>query len=191
MDKGVVIRTISKRDIDKILTIADEEFGAGYLGADKLNQFLHQDKRVALGVYLEGHQAGYALAGVYAIDEFLNGFDDSQRGYLKNLDKHQTIGFRHQTAVNRKYQSRGTGIKLFDATNQWLESKDPDVLVSVVWQKNVTNRVEKLLERNGFVLQEAIPGFWSEDSLSKQYNCQRCGKPPCRCTAKVYLKICS
>ena len=52
-------------------------------------------------------------------------------------------------------------------------------VVAHSWKESPNNSSMKYLEKLGFLPVGEHPLFWSE----VDYDCTRCGKPPCQCTA--------
>ncbi len=88
--------------------------------------------------------------------------------------------------LSEKIQGQGWGSKLSEASIAVLKSIGAKGVVCHSWKESPGNSSSKYLLKMGFKPLAEHPLYWSE----VDYNCTRCLKPPCQCTAiEMYYEI--
>lgn len=88
--------------------------------------------------------------------------------------------------LSDKIQGQGFGSKLSEASIEVLKSIGAKGVVCHSWKESPGGSSTKYLEKMGFQRIKEHPLYWQHVN----YNCTRCLKPPCQCTAiEMYYEI--
>jgi len=83
-------------------------------------------------------------------------------------------------------QGQGLGAKLSQKSIEVLKILGARGVVCHSWKESPHNSSSRYLEKMGFVVLAEHPKYWK----NVDYNCTRCGAPPCQCTAlEMYLRL--
>ncbi|MCB0384083.1 MAG: GNAT family N-acetyltransferase [Bdellovibrionales bacterium] len=91
----------------------------------------------------------------------------------------ESVAYFKSLFISSTLQGKGWGPRLSQASLQDLRAMECQAVVAHSWKESPNNSSMKYLEKLGFLPVGEHPLFWSE----VDYDCTRCGKPPCQCTA--------
>lgn len=156
------IRPFLSDDLEKIISLADDQLGKGYVIS---TDFLSPNRIVFVAEDKRGHLLGFIM------------------GYIENL-----TGIIKTLAIERSVQKKGLGKSLIEKMLAVFASEKMHKVVVVAWMHCKSQKVplESLMKMLEFKEEERISNFWKNDSLLRHYNCPVCGAPPCLCTAVIF-----
>ncbi|MCC7403185.1 MAG: GNAT family N-acetyltransferase [Bdellovibrionales bacterium] len=91
----------------------------------------------------------------------------------------ESVAYFKSLFVDAKLQGQGWGPTLSQASLKDLAAMGCQAVVAHSWKESPNNSSLRYLEKIGFKAIGEHPLFWSEID----YDCTRCKKPPCQCTA--------
>jgi diaminopimelate decarboxylase len=175
---------LTHEHVAAVLAIADTQFGAGYLSEKRLLDYIDREDHFGQVVLEQQQVLGFSLMQLLERSVLAARMHEAEQWFLAYFAAYERLGFRSLTAVAPHAQGQGIASCLVREGLQLL-SKHVSVVVCDAWQapdKSIAN----VLLRNGYRALQVLPDFWKTDSLAQGYHCERCGAPPCRCTAVVY-----
>lgn len=163
------IQPARKSDEGKIIALANEQFGSGYLTRKDIGF----DRYLVL--YMNNRFAGFVNTELYDPAEW---GDDEETDVMTGLI--ETI------ALASEFQRGGLGTLLIAAAKCYLIQEGVRIIYCYAahWSDINFAPVAPALERNGFAVQEIIPKMWKDDP--PDYRCRACGHP-CQCDAVLYM----
>lgn len=168
------IAKATTEDHDQIVELSDKIFGPGYIELSELEQLS------CLVAKSDDKVIGFSTYKIISKKDF-----DLLHPKLEDYDFGYLIGFLGSIAVEKERQKNGVGYALTRQAIDYLSQADS--IVSLAW-KQKTTPAAKLLTNLGLSRVTEIQDYWFEESVEKNYTCQGCGKPPCLCTAELYMK---
>jgi ribosomal protein S18 acetylase RimI-like enzyme len=156
----VEIRRALYEDYYRVLNIADNQLGKGYM------------KGV---LHLASHNPLWV-----AVDKTVNevvGFI-----FLRISEEKAEI---KSMAVQLKYQKQGIGTSMVKKVlGEFQEAKRVEV---IAWEQSDSGSIplQSLLIESGFSITSKKPNFWYEDSIRRGFDCPSCGNP-CNCSAVIF-----
>lgn len=181
------IEELKLSDLPALKQFTDREIGSGYYSLEELEEiFLKSQKsgRMCSFVLKNGGQ----ICGVrftYAPGNWNQG-----KGKGLTVDRwpyplNETAYFQ-SLFLAHDLQGQGWGGKLSLRSIDVLKAIGAKGIVCHSWKESPNNSSTKYLEKMGFEVIAEHPLYWQH----VDYNCTRCGKPPCQCTAlEMYLKL--
>lgn len=183
-EHSLVIDTMVSSDMADIQRIADNRLGSAYLSS---SEFLDKEW-VTYSAYKGNRVVGFLCASLFPLAVFQHRYVALASllgpGFLTD-----PIGVMHVAAVDSSYERQGIGTALishgFDAL---FGVEKPVTVVTTAWADHQGVHIGGPLNRNGFRKIGYLPDYWRADSLARGYECPTCGKPPCHCTASVFVR---
>ncbi len=183
-----VFTGLEEKHIASLVNLSNEGFGQGYHDETYFYSFLSIPNKKCFVALYQHQIIGFSTVGCYHLAQLRQTIEPYQLNYwIALLNEEVKTGYRHQTYVCPKFRNKGIGKQLFKRSNQWLYNNNLDIIITVLWL-NSSNSLKNWVEKDGFVLYKTIDGYWSEESVKKNYYCAICSKPPCHCSAAVYFK---
>lgn len=195
--KVLRIEPLEHRDLGRLKEFTDRTIGAGYYSEKELEEIF--EKSVAAN--LEPRKSGSAqmcslllrdLDGEILGVRFTYPPGRWSRGKGEGLNSSKWPHTIEETAyfqslfLSDKIQGQGWGSKLSYASIEVLKTVGAKGVVCHSWKESPFNSSSKYLEKMGFQKIAEHPLYWQHVN----YNCTRCLKPPCQCTAvEMYLDI--
>lgn len=182
------IRRAKKKDIIKILHLACNTLGDGYISDQDLLDHLEKSY-----VYVALHQKkiiGFALCRTIPKNGLMTELKNNKYTLpsdLKMANRNGTIGLLQSIATDPQFQGKGVGRRLVDRCLSALERAGAKQVLSVGW-KTDTIHIGTVLSSCGFAERKTFKAFWKDESLQKQYDCPQCGTPPCECEAVLFSR---
>lgn len=183
MEQGIIkatTKTILTKHMKGLIKIADLTMGKGYYNPLDIIEYTSPGSNIYFSI-IDNKITGFALS------YFIRG--DNQNIKFCCNDIKGSIGLVKTIAIDPNYQNKGIGTKLLDATLADFNKNGINTAISFLW-KSTDGKINasKLLENRLFKLYKTILQYWYYESLKKGYECPTCGKPPCNCSALLYLK---
>lgn len=180
-----VIRNFGLSDIQAVLDLLNRNLGVGFYTVPDLEKAIFENNIYSMyvsfdGDILEGFAIGYITTNEHIIKQLSN------YSISYSLLSHQ-IGVVKTIVVEQQYRNRGIGHKLCDSLIKSLTLKGAQTFISLAWKQGDEINAHFMLQRNGFNQHAELKEYWKTDSLEKQYSCVMCGKPPCLCSAFLYV----
>lgn len=165
----IALRAPRKKDVQRIVRLANEVFGDGYLDAGDVN-----DRYIVLNV--EGTLAGFVNTDIWD-EEDATGNDN---GFSLGLI--ETIAIRHN------YRGFGLGNVLISSATSTLIAEGVNLIecYATTWSDSGICYVKRALENNGFEVGQHFPRMWENDVQG--FICRACKKAPCLCDATLYRR---
>ena len=164
----IALRAPRKKEILKIVRLADEIFGDGYLVASDVNS-----RYTVLTV--DG-----SLVGFVNTDIWDNADATNTEGF--------TLGLIESIAVRPTHRGVGLGDVIIATAVASLKIEKVDLIecYATTWSDSGSCFIKGALERNGFEMGEHFPRMWENDV--QDFICRACKTAPCLCDATLYRR---
>ena len=183
---------LARRDLGLLKEFTDRTIGAGYYSEKELEEIFDKSESEKSGsakmCSLLLRDPSGEILGV----RFTYPPGRWSRGKGEGLNPSRWPHPIEQTAyfqslfLSDKVQGQGWGSKLSNASIGILKTVGARGAVCHSWKESPFNSSSKYLEKMGFQKIAEHPLYWQH----VDYNCTRCLKPPCQCTAvEMYLDI--
>jgi GNAT superfamily N-acetyltransferase len=189
---------LSEKDLGRLKAFTDLAIGAGYYSEAELKDIFHRSSSngVMCSFLLVGAgpttAAGESSAGEILGVRFTYPPGNWSHGKGEGLSPDQWPQAKSETAyfqslfLSDKIQGQGYGSKLSQASIDVLKEIGAKGVVCHSWKESPGGSSTKYLEKMGFQKIKEHPLYWQH----VDYNCTRCLKPPCQCTAiEMYYEI--
>jgi predicted N-acetyltransferase YhbS len=182
------IRELRRGDLEPLRHFTDREIGAGYYSAAELDAIFERSRKDGTMYSLLLCDEGGAIQGVrftYPPGQWSRGKGQGLNPALWPHEKSET-GYFQSLFLAGKLQGQGWGGKLSREAIRLLRSAGAKGVVCHSWKESPNDSSTKYLAKLGFEKIADHPLYWKD----VDYNCTRCLKPPCRCTAtEMYLDL--
>lgn len=184
--KTIEIKSVDRSHFETITAICDNTLGKNYVDHSFLST--HRNTKYMLGAFLNKELIGIAINEIATVNDYKNSFLLCESVKFNNFIKHKTtIGKIGIVAIKKEYQTKGIGSLLFSSAATLLQNST-DALFTIHWLNEAYAVNPKYIVNNGFSPLTQIENYWTKDSLGKKYNCPICGTPPCKCSARIFIK---
>lgn len=182
------IQSLSESDLPALKVFTDEQIGAGYYSEAELREIFAKSKASDTRMCSFLLKMGAEILGVrftYPPGRWSHGKGQGQGLGGRGLHPEKWPHSLNETAyfqslfLSAKVQGQGWGAKLSQASIDVLKTVGARGVVCHSWKESPFNSSSRYLEKMGFKIIAEHPLYWSEVN----YNCSRCLKPPCQCTA--------
>jgi ribosomal protein S18 acetylase RimI-like enzyme len=182
-----IIRPLTESDLPEILKFADQNVGLGYFSISELQEIYRRsakDNKVCSLLLTDGSEIlGMRLS--YPPGNWEHGKGKGLSPLKWPYPISETAYFQ-SLFLAPKVQAQGWGGKLSREAIKILKEIGSKGIVCHAWKESPHNSSVRYLEGLGFQSVAEYPKYWRE----VQYNCTRCKKPPCQCTAvEMYLEL--
>jgi len=182
------IRPLDEKDVEAVKQFTDVEIGKGYFSIAELKD-----------ICLKSQSGGQMFSLVLADDSGqIQGIrityppGNWRKGKGEGLS---TSHWPHPVEQTAYFQSifiasslhgKGWGVRLSLEALRMLRKAGAKGVVCHSWKESPHDSSGRYLKKLGFVTIAEYPGYWS----AVPYDCSRCKKPPCQCTAEeMYLNL--
>jgi GNAT superfamily N-acetyltransferase len=189
---------LSEKDLGRLKAFTDLAIGAGYYSEAELKDIFQRSSAngVMCSFLLVGDgpatAAGESSAGEILGVRFTYPPGNWSHGKGEGLSPDHWPQAKSDTAyfqslfLSDKIQGQGYGSKLSQASIDVLKEIGAKGVVCHSWKESPGGSSTKYLEKMGFQKIKEHPLYWQH----VDYNCTRCLKPPCQCTAiEMYYEI--
>ena len=182
------IRPFKATDLAAIRRFTDQEIGQGYYSLKELEAIFGRSSKdkVMCSLLLEDEQG--EIAGVRI--SYPPGQWESGKG--KGLEAEKWPHPLGETAyfqsvfISPKLHGQGWGGRMSRRALELLREVGAKGVVCHSWKESPHNSSTRYLQKLGFQVIKDHPLYWKD----VEYNCPRCLRPPCQCTAQeMYLDL--
>lgn len=187
-----IIRSITRSDLEALREFTDLAIGKGYYSLSELEDVLERSRGVEAGgspqicsLLLKSGEDIVGVRFTYAPGRWDHG---KGRGLNPMKWPHglRDTAYFQSLFLADEIRGRGWGRKLSEASIEILKKIGARGVVCHAWKESPFNSSLKYLEKMGFEKIAEHPLYWSHVN----YDCTRCLRPPCRCTAlEMYYEI--
>jgi hypothetical protein len=182
------IRPFREQDLEAIRRFTDQEIGTGYYSLDEVKEIYRKSEKngVMCSLVLESPKG--EIKGVritYPPGQWSHG---KGRGLCPDKWPHalNETAYFQSLFLAGDVQGAGWGGKLSQESLRILRGTGAKGVVCHSWKESPNNSSTKYLLKLGFAQIAEHREYWRD----VDYNCTRCGKPPCLCTAvEMYLDL--
>lgn len=182
------IRALQERDLENVKDFTDREIGEGYYSHEEIKKIYERSilKGVMHSLVLcDESEEILAVRITYPPGNWEKG-----KGQGLSPDKwpramSETAYFQ-SIFIAQTLSGQGWGGKLSLAALEILRQSGARGVVCHSWKESPNNSSTRYLQKLGFRVITEYPDYWKD----LNYNCTRCLKPPCHCTAQeMYLDL--
>lgn len=181
------IEELRLSDLPALKEFTDREIGAGYYSIDEIEDIYHRSQvngRMCTLLLKRGSEI-HGVRITYPPGNWNHGKGDGLSIGKWPYPLSETAYFQ-SLFLSSEVQGQGWGGKLSARAIEILKEVHAKGIVCHSWKESPNNSSAKYLEKLGFQLIAEHPKYWQHVN----YNCTRCGRPPCQCTAQeMYLKL--
>ena len=169
----ISLRPPRRRDTHRIVQLADEVFGDGYLSDKDVNS-----RYIVLNV--DGSLAGFVNTDIWDNEDATGEDSTDSDGF--------SLGLIETVVVRSNYRGVGFGNLLVTAATSFLILEDVNLIecYATTWSDSGICYIKGSLERNGFTEDVHYPHMWEDDV--QDYTCRGCKTQPCMCDATLYRR---
>lgn len=179
MQSKVNIRLADQKDIEQIVAISNICFGDQYLTKQHISKQFEWYKYNYVAV-IDANVVGFCFAQILSANDIYKIYGFSQ-------NEKQNIALIKTIAVHPEYQRNKIASKLLNVIYCELQQNESKhKLLYPCWNEPVSTAFCNSLSHLGFKKLKQIDNFWYVDSLNNNYNCIKCGSPPCKCSLLLY-----
>ena len=178
-----MIRLANKNDVDQILHISDEVFGANYYQPE--NILSDSDSHIAVIFEKNSSIAGFGLAKVLNRSDIQIAFEHHRVDNVNAIFDCNKIGLIKTLGVSNLFQGLGIGVSLFQEMENRLRSKGAERFIVPAWRDEKGIPIEKIMNKFHYEPFLEIPLFWINKCDSGEYACNS-RKNECVCSAVFY-----
>lgn len=175
------IGIIQLKDVNAVHEIASLCFGDQYLPISQINKYLRAPG-VFIHFYDHNQILGYCIGLVQEHpmnNDFYEQFPIQPQSYPAGLIK--------SIAVLPGAQNKGIGTRLLEACLHKMKfSFECRSIYYPAWTESENFAFTRKLKNHGFSSSKVIENYWSAESVEKNYQCKRCGNPPCSCSMTLF-----
>ena len=182
------IRPFRQDDLEAIRLFTDREIGVGYYSKAELQDIFERSSSgsVMCSLLIEGEHG--EILGVrisYPPGKWTKG---KGQGLCPEKWPHsvQDTGYFQSLFISADLQGQRWGGKISTQSLMALKEVGAKGVVCHSWKESPNDSSTRYLQKLGFQLIAEHPEYWK----TVNYQCTRCGKPPCLCTAQeMYLNL--
>lgn len=184
----MLIRPITAKDLNNIVRFTDREIGQGYYSRAEIDRIYQRSQMGEKSCTLVLEDDGGAIKGIritYPPGQWEHGKGDGLEPGLWPHAIGETAYFQ-SLFISDDLQGQGWGGRLSRASIELLRHSGTKGIVCHSWKESPNNSSTKYLQKLGFKVIAEHKEYWRDVN----YDCTRCLKPPCQCTAiEMYLDL--
>lgn len=182
------IRPLEIGDLSAVQVFTDQEIGAGYYSKQELEGIFKRSQKNGEMFTLVLENADGAIKGIritYPPGQWEHGKGKGLEPHKWPQDFKDTAYFQ-SLFLSNDVQAQGWGGRMSLAAIELLRKAGTKGIVCHSWKESPNNSSTRYLVKLGFEFISEHKEYWKD----LDYNCSRCLKPPCRCTAQeMYLDL--
>ncbi len=190
------IEALQFKDLENLKAFTDRAIGQGYYSLPELQDIFARSK----GLDAQGaeHMCSFLLTNhgeicgvriTYPPAQWNHGKGAGQSNGLSQDKwpfKLSETAYFQSLFLDETTQGKGLGAMLSEKSIEVLRKLGTRGVVCHSWKESPHNSSSRYLEKMGFLVLAEHPRYWKD----VDYNCTRCGSPPCQCTAlEMYLRL--
>lgn len=193
---GLTIQNLRREDLPRLQVFTDRAIGKGYYSLQELEDIYERSHAVGrdglehmCSLVLRDGDEILGVRITYAPGKWDHGKGEGENHGL-HVDRWphplSETGYFQSLFLADEVQGEGWGPKLSLTSIEQLKKLGARGVVCHSWKESPHNSSVRYLEKLGFAKIAEHPLYWQHVN----YNCPRCGPPPCQCTAiEMYLDI--
>ena len=182
-----VVRSPEPADLVGVCALVDQAVGYGFLAPDDI------DPRFSFLCSCEGRIVGAVVATLesYADRRVFYRGRTPLTGWGVQPEP-DTVGHVREVAVLEDLRRTGLARLLLTRSETAFRERGVEVFVANAWIRRDTREALGgfLLESCGYRSAGELPGFFESMGVEGGAACPACGRSPCMCSARAYLKDC-
>jgi hypothetical protein len=181
------IYPLQEKDLESLKEFTDREIGHGYYSVKELEEIFQKSSRngVMTSFLLKDDEGIQGVRFTYPPGRWTHGKGQGLNPQLWPHSSEDTAYFQ-SLFLSAKMQGSGWGVRLSIRSIEALKSLGARGIVCHSWKESPNNSSSKYLQKLGFEMIAEHLKYWQ----FVDYNCTRCKKPPCQCTAiEMYLDL--
>lgn len=185
------IEQLTIEAIPFVLPICNEELGTGFLNDIVLVDYINNPNCQSLMVIdnLSNKIVGISISLFLTQKELKQFMHPSQYFKLdQSLTTSEDIGILKLIAIQKDYQKKGIGTQFIENSFDFFRKNNIQTICAFAWKNKEGINMKTIFDRHQLTVINKILDFWKEDSIIQKYDCPECGKPPCKCTAVIFIK---
>lgn len=175
-------------DLGPIRRFTDREIGAGYYSAEEIHAIYQRSQKSGVMFTLVLVDESGKILGVritYPPGQWESGKGKGLHPSMWPHPKTETAYFQ-SLYLSDELRGQGWGGKLSMEALKILREAGAKGVVCHSWKESPNNSSTRYLQKIGFTKIAEHPLYWAD----VDYNCTKCLKPPCQCTAQeMYLDL--
>jgi len=176
-----IIRPYKIEDAEAVREFADKNIGAGYFTLEETIEMVKMSQKNGITTSFVLEQNG-VIKGIRLCFPPGNWIEKTGRDRiipkLWNVPE-ESVGYFKSLFISDDFQGGGWGPKLSATSVDCLKLLGAQAIITHSWKESPNNSSVRYLQKMGFQIVGEHPLFWSKIP----YDCTRCLKPPCQCTA--------
>lgn len=179
------IRALRHEDLPLVKAFCDRAIGANYYTLSELEKIFAQSSAngVMCSYLLEDEGQVRGIRFTYPPGQWKHGKGTGLNPQLWRIPLSEAAYFQ-SLFVDMNLAGQGWGSRLSHASIETLKSLKTKAIVAHSWKESPNDSSGRYLRGLGFQFVAAHPLYWKDVN----YNCTRCLKPPCQCTAEEMIK---
>ena len=173
---------LNNNHIDQVLDFTDISIGSRYFSREEITKYIEYSKFkneiCSFGLFDDNNQL-VAIRLSFAPGVWISEFEPKHLSKGKWGLASEKVSYFKSLFVANSAQGQGWGPKLSLASIDALKNMGAEAILTHSWKESPNNSSFKYLSKFGFNSITDHPLFWSKID----YDCTRCLKPPCQCTA--------
>jgi len=184
----LTIRPLLAADLEAVRRFTDREIGANYFSIKELADIFARSSRSGIMyslVLVDDVGEIHGIRITYPPGSWEKG---KGQGLKPECWPHvlKETGYFQSIFLSSSLAGQGWGGRLSRVALEQLRAAGAKGVVCHSWKESPNNSSFRYLKKLGFSLIAEYPGYWQ----SVPYDCTRCLKPPCQCTAQeMYLDL--
>lgn len=187
-DQVLTIRPLLAADLEAVRRFTDREIGANYYSFPELQNILRRSVSGGVMFSLVLVDGAGEIHGV-RITYPPGGWEKGKGQGLTPASWPHALtatGYFQSIFISKALHGHGWGARLSQEALNRLRKAGAKGVVCHSWKESPHNSSYRYLKKLGFSLVAEYPGYWRD----VPYDCTRCLKPPCLCTAQeMYLDL--
>jgi GNAT superfamily N-acetyltransferase len=182
------LRAILENDLENIRLFTDREIGAGYYSAKEVADIFKRSINNGITCSFLLEDESQQIKGIRLSFPPRQWQSGKGRGLQPRTWPHaiEDTAYFQSIFLASDVQGKGWGAKLSQAALKALRQTGALGIVCHSWKESPNDSSGRYLRKLGFALITEYADYWHD----VPYNCSRCGKPPCKCTAQeMYLNL--
>lgn len=184
----LICKSASENHIDQILEIANVQFGNHYLLREELEDYIfNASKCVDIVVNKDDEVLAFNMVNTLYNRLLSDKIIKKQNQIIGFFPDKCFVHWHKILCVKKGHQGKKLGTMLYDYTYNRIHPIT-EFWLGISWAPSLKANIEGLYKSRSFIYKMRIENYWYEDSFLKGYNCASCGKPPCECTAFIFIR---
>lgn len=171
----------SSEELKQALQLLNYRLGDGFYTLEMVQSYNTESSKLLLMAFVDKQ-----LFGVFTGEIVPNESDNEIAKLIKSKSVSTLdIGVLQSLVVSEEAENRGVGKLLIKKAVSVFKQRGVAQMGGHVWSLS-DNRMAQILLALGFRKMAFLPNYWYKSSEERNFQCPRCGYPPCTCTAIVY-----